>query len=135
MGQTSSMRTLDPFKALRELREAGMGSLAKIALRVTRSHTYSLWSSVLAKPGLIATGMARKRTDKVMAQFLARASMPSRADVLALSVRLTHIELALDDLAAAMEAMRASSTRPGPAAKRASANDRTLPRPTPPPEG
>ena len=134
MGATSSIPTLDLFKAVRELRDAGMESWAKIALQVTSSHAYSLLSSVLAKPGLIATGVARKKTDKAMAQLLAHANIPSRADVLALSVRLTHIEMALDDLAAAMETMRASPARPTPPAKRAAANDRAR-RPTTPTEG
>jgi hypothetical protein len=133
MGATSSIPTLDVFKAVRELRDAGMESWAKIALQVTSSHAFSLLSSVLAKPGLIATGVARKKTDKAMAQLLAHANIPSREEVLALSVRLTHIEMALDDLAAAMETMRASPVRPAPAAKRAS-NDRAR-RPTTPPEG
>src|ERR671932_225693 len=110
MGATSStpsIPTFDMFKAARELRDAGMESWAKLALQLTSSHAFSLWSSLLAKPGLIATGVARKKTDKAMAQLLAHANIPSRADVLALSVRLTHIEMALDDLAAAIETMRA----------------------------
>ena len=135
MGETTSMPSLDPFKALRELRDAGMESWAKIALQVTGSHAYSLLSSVLAKPSLIVAGIARKTTDKAMAQLLAQANMPSRDDVLALSVRLTHIEMALDDLAAAMDAMRASAARPPPAAKRASSDERAPNRPTSPPEG
>ena len=138
MGATSStpsIPTLDMFKAARELRDAGMESWAKIALQLTSSHPFSLLSSLLAKPGLIATGVARKKTDKAMAQLLAHANIPSRDDVLALSVRLTHIEMALDDLAAAMETMRASPARPVPAPKRASAGNDRARRPTTPPEG
>ena len=135
MGQTSSMPTLNPFKALRAVREAGMESWARIAIRVTSSSSYSLVSSVLAKPGLIVAGIARKKTDKAMGQFLGYANMPSRDDVLALSVRLTHIEIALDDLAAAMEAMRAKAPKPSPAAKRVPGNDRAPHRLTTPPEG
>src|SRR6266540_3656026 len=132
MGQTSSMPSLDVFKAVRQLREAGMESWARIALRVVSSHTFSRVSAVVAKPGLIATSIARKRTGKAMTQLLAHANMPSRTEVLALSVRLTHIEIALDDLAAAMEEMRSSPGRPPTAAKRAAANDRAPHRPTPP---
>jgi hypothetical protein len=135
MGQTSSIPTFDPFKALRELREAGMESWAKIALQVTSSAAYSRVSSALVRPGLIAAGVVRKETDKVMAALLAHASMPSRAEVLSLSVRLTHIEMALDDLAAAVDAMRASGVRPPPTAKGSSSSDRAPHRPTVPPEG
>lgn len=135
MGQNSRMPTSDLFKMLRELRDAGMESWARIALRVTSSHPYSRLSSVLATPGLIAAGVARKKTEEVMTQVLARASMPSRADVLSLSVRLTHIEMALDDLAAAMEAMRASPARRPAPGKRASANGRAPRRPASSREG
>ena len=79
--------------------------------------------------------MIRKETDKAMRQLLAHANMPSRADVLSLSVRLTHIEMAIDDLAAAMDAMRASPARLPPPPKRASANDRAPRRPPTTPEG
>jgi len=123
MGQTSSPATFDPFKPLRELRDAGMDSWAKIALQVTSSPGYSLVSSLLAKPTLIATGVIRKETEKTMALVLAHANMPSRSEVLALSVRLTHIELALDDLAAAVEALRAQGARPAQL-KRAAAVER-----------
>jgi hypothetical protein len=135
MGQTSSMPTLDLFKALRELRVAGMESWARIALRVASSHAYSRVSSALARPHLIAAGVARRRTDHAMAQLLAHANMPSRADVLSLSVRLTHIEMALDDLAAAVEVMRAPPGPPHPPAKRASGNHRASRRTTPRSEG
>lgn len=141
MGQTSSVPKLELSKAIRELRQAGMDSWARIALKIVSSHTFSRVSAVVAKPALIATGIARKRTGKAMTQLLAHANMPSRSEVLALSVRLTHIETAIDDLAAAVETMRTPAARPPAVAKRAAANDRAPHRttpptgPTPPPEG
>jgi hypothetical protein len=123
MGQTSSASTFDPFKAWRGVRDTGMDSWAKIAIQITSSPGYSLVSSLLAKPSLIATGVIRKEVEKTMALLLAHANMPSRSEVLALSTRLTHIEVVLDDLAAAVEALRAQTARPA-LAKRAASADR-----------
>ena len=110
------------FKVLREVRDVGMDAWAKTALTITSSAPYSLATSVLAKPGLVAAAVARRKTATAMSSILSNVNMPSRADVLALSVRLTHIETALDDLAAAVEEMRASTARRP--AKRASGNHR-----------
>lgn len=119
MGQTSSAAPVDPFKAWRALRDAGMDSWAKIALQITSSPTYSQVSAVLGKPTLIAAGVIRKEVEKGMALVLAQANMPSRTEVLALSTRMTHIEMALDDLAAAVQALAAQSqaARPVPPPK------------------
>lgn len=136
MGQTSGEPSgANLFKVLREARDVGLEAWAKIVLGVTSSRPYSQATSALAKPGLIATAMARQKTDEAMSQLLAHVNMPSRADVLSLSVRLTHIEMALDDLSATVEAMRASVARPQPAAKRASGNDQAPRRPTAATEG
>jgi hypothetical protein len=135
MGQTSDKpRILNPFQVLRGVRDAGMGSWARIMLTITSSSAYSRASSVLAKPGLVVTAVVRRRTDAAMSQILSRINMPSRTDVLSLSVRLSHIEMALDDLGAAMDDMRAAAARSPSSAKRASAST-NAPRPTAAREG
>jgi hypothetical protein len=111
-------------KTLREARDVGLDSLAKVVLSVTSSPTYARATSAIAKPGLVVAGLARRRTKKVMARVLSKINMPSRTDVLSLSTRLTHIEMTLDDLTAAVDAMRApavrtpkrAANRPGPRA-------------------
>jgi hypothetical protein len=125
------------FKALRDVRDVGIDALAKRMITITSSAPYSLASSALAKPGLVMMAVTRRKRDALMAEILARANMPSRADVLALSTRLAHIEMALDDLGAAMDAMRASaqSTQSPAPAKRAAVNSLRAARPVPPPEG
>lgn len=110
MTQTSeaSMR-VSPFQLLRMARDRGMESWARVALTVTSSGAYSRATAALAKPGLIVTALVRTKTDELMSRLLARVNMPSRGDVLALSVRLTHIELTLDDLGAAIDELRAAA--------------------------
>jgi hypothetical protein len=126
----------DVQKLVRELRDAGMESWARIALLVTSSDAYSRASALLAKPGLVATGLARIAAKKAMSEILSRANMPSRTDVLSLSVRLTHIETALDDLGAALEAVRSAAAArpapPAPPARKPVANGRSPRRPTKP---
>jgi len=117
MAQTNGVPEADPLKAWREARNAAMASWARIALQITSTDAYSRVSSLVARPSLVAAGIVRKETEKAMAMLLAHANMPSRADVLALSTRLTHIEMALDDLAAAVDELRARSAPPRPARK------------------
>jgi hypothetical protein len=121
MGQTNGVPKFDPLKSWRELREAGMDSWAKIVLDITSSPTYSQVSSAVGKPTLLVAGLVRKEVDKAMTLLLAQANMPSRKEVLALSTRLTHIEMALDDLAAAVEALAPKAKRAAPAVKLAAA--------------
>jgi hypothetical protein len=130
MQEIKPKKKLSVSKALREARDVGLDSLAKVVLAVTSSESYSRVSSTLAKPGLVLAGVARRRTDAAMSKLLAHSNMPSRTDVLTLSKRLTNIEMALDDLSAAVDTMRAPPTR----AKRAPAANRA-PRPVAAQEG
>lgn len=112
MAQTSEKAQENIFEVLRGMRDVSMDRWAKVVLAVTSSGPYSLVTSKLAKPGLFLAGVARRRTDAWMKDVLSRLNMPSRSDVLALSTRLSHIEVALDDLAAAIEQVRAGSAPP-----------------------
>src|SRR5436305_8934879 len=93
----------DVIETLRKARNQGMDAWAKAAIRFTGSEAHARTSSILSQPGLIAAALFRKSTGKAMAQLLAQLNMPSREEVLSLSQRLTHIELVLDDLGAALE--------------------------------
>jgi hypothetical protein len=136
MAQSGNAREFNVFKKLRELRDVGLDAVAKRVITITQSEPYSLASSLLAKPGLVMLAVTRRKVDKVMSEVLAHANMPSRSDVLALSTRLAHIEMALDDLGAAVDQMRganAQSTQSPSQAKRAVGIRAT--RPVPPLEG
>ena len=115
------------LQLVRAARDAGMDAWATVTLKVTSSAPYSRATAVVARPGLVATAITRRQTERLMSYLLERANMPSRADVLALSVRLTHIETALDDLGAAVDSLRAE---PRPAPRRPARNGRAAPRAT-----
>jgi len=136
MAQSSNAKEFNVFKKLRDLRDVGLDAVAKRMITITQSEPYSLASSLLAKPGLVALAVTRRKVDKVMSELLAHANMPSRSDLLALSTRLAHIEMAIDDLGAAMDQLRsanAQSTQSPSPAKRAVGIRAT--RPVPPLEG
>ncbi len=122
MAQTTEKAVrVSPFKLLRDVRDVALDAWAKVVLGVTSSGAYSRTSATLARPGLVALGLVRGRSEQVMSRLLSELNMPSRADVLSLSIRLTHIETALDDLGAAVEELRGSATR-ATAARRAFRN-------------
>jgi hypothetical protein len=136
MAQSSNAKEFNVFKKLRDLRDVGLDAVAKRMITITQSEPYSLASSLVAKPSLVVLAVTRRKVEKVMSEVLARANMPSRSDLLALSTRLAHIEMALDDLGAAMDQMRSTNAQPTQSpsqAKRAVGIRAT--RPVPPLEG
>jgi hypothetical protein len=96
----------DPIKLIREARDGGMDAWAKLMLRLTSSHEYQRVQGAISKPTLLAVALYRKAAESAMSEELAQLNMPSREDVLSLSTRLTHIEMAIDDLGAGLEQLR-----------------------------
>jgi hypothetical protein len=100
------------LKVLGERRDKLMNALAGVTLRVTSSRPYFVITSALSRPALFAMGASRKATIAATSKILAQMNMPSREDMLTLSQRLTRIEMVLDDLSAAMDAVAAASAKP-----------------------
>ena len=96
---------LELFKLARELRDTGIDGWAKLARIVTDSRAYNKLGAALGKPGLFAAALLRQPREAALSQLLARLQLPSRGDVFSISQRLTNIEMVLDDLSAAMDAM------------------------------
>jgi len=99
----------DPVKLVRDARDAGMDAWAKLMLRLTSSHEYQRMQGFISRPTLLALAMFRKASDSTMGGVLGNLNMPSREEVLQISQRLTHIEMALDDLAAGLDQLRRSA--------------------------
>jgi uncharacterized membrane protein YjjP (DUF1212 family) len=100
---------LAPVKLMRDVRDAGMDAWAKLMLRLTSSHEYQRIQGFVFKPALLAIAMFRKTSESTMGGVLGNLNMPSREEVLQISQRLTHIEMALDDLAAGLDQLRRSA--------------------------
>jgi hypothetical protein len=97
---------------VRAMRDSGLEDLAKVTLAWTSSDAYQAVNAAISKPALLTAAMVRKATEAAMADVLARFNLPSREDVLALSQRLTRIEMALDDLAAGVDQLRRGPGQP-----------------------
>ncbi len=98
------------LEKLRALRDTAMEDVAKVTLAWTSSDAYQTMNSAVSKPALLTAAVFRKASDAAMTDLLAALNVPSRADVLALSQRLTRIEMALDDLAAGLDEVRRGLT-------------------------
>jgi hypothetical protein len=121
------------FDTMRGVRDSAMEDLAKVTLAWTSSDTYQAINAAISRPALLAAGIFRKATESAMADLLARLNMPSREDVLALSQRLTRIEMVLDDLGAGMDQFqRGSSRQQRPAAREREGNGDGRPGASPP---
>jgi hypothetical protein len=96
----------DPTKMLRDFRDASMDAWAKMMLKLTYSHEYQRLQGMISKPALLGIALWRKASEQVMSSVLSQLNMPSREEVLQLSQRLTHVQMTLDDLGAAMEQLR-----------------------------
>jgi hypothetical protein len=107
----SSEKSSSFLEKVRGVRDSAMEDLAKVTLAWTSSHTFQALNAVVSKPAMLATVLMRKASESAMADLLARLHMPSREDVLALSKRLTRIEMVLDDVGAGIDQLRAGSNR------------------------
>jgi hypothetical protein len=99
------------FGRVRGVRDSAMEDLAKMTLAWTTSNAYQAINAAISRPPLLAAGIFRKATRSAMAGVLGKLNMPSREDVLALSQRLTRIEMVLDDVGAGMDQLRRGSSR------------------------
>jgi hypothetical protein len=94
------------FDRVRGVRDSAMEDVAKVTLAWTSSDAYQALNAGLSKPALLMASVFRKAVESAMADLLAKLNLPSREDVLALSQRLTRIEMTLDDVGAGMERLR-----------------------------
>jgi hypothetical protein len=118
MGEAA--KGFDPLKLVRDARDAALDASAKLVLRLTGSQEYQRVQSFVVKPTLLVVAVFRKASEGAMSELLAQLNMPSREEVLSLSQRLTHIEMTLDDVGAAVDQLRrAVAARPQRAIARA----------------
>jgi hypothetical protein len=106
-------RTPDVTTMVRETRDRVMDTWARLTLKLTSSHEYQRVQGTLLKPVLIGYTLARKASEAMMGPFLSYLNMPTREEVISIAQRLTHVEMTLDDLGAAIEQIRrATVARP-----------------------
>jgi hypothetical protein len=102
----------DPTGIFKELRDANLDSWSRMMLQLVNSDAYAKATGAALDSWLSASVPLRKVIESTMNQALANAQMPSRADVVSLAERLTHIEMRLDDLEALLEAAPRPARKP-----------------------
>jgi hypothetical protein len=108
----------DPTGMLKDMRDAGMDSWAKMMIQFVNTDAYARATGTTLDAWLSTSGPFRKAVETVMTQVLTNLNMPTRADVIGLAERLTNIEMRLDDLEAKLdEALHAARKATGPRAK------------------
>lgn len=122
-------KPVDPFEALRGMRDAYLDSMSKVMVSAVNSEEYAQATGALLDGYLTLTAPAREALDKAMLQALEQFSLPSRQQVAVLAERLTNIETRCDDMDAKLDRIieqlrsnRAAETANPSPTQRAAAN-------------
>jgi hypothetical protein len=113
-------KPVDPFEALRGVRDAYLDSMSKVMINAVNSEEYAQASGALLNGYLTLTAPARESLDKAMLQALEQFSLPSRQQVAVLAERLTNIETRCDDMDAKLDRILELSRPKQPAASESS---------------
>lgn len=113
--QPEPLNPLDPFAALRTMRDANMEAWSKMMIELVNSDAYSQMMSRWANTYFTVSQPFQQLLNTTMTRVLTQLNMPTRDDVTRLAERLTNIETRLDDLDARLDefqrAVRPASPR------------------------
>ena len=109
---TEPGKAFDFLMSVRARRDSLMEDLAKITLAVASTRTFQRFNALLSAPSLLASALLREPRQDAMSGVLEKLNMPSRQDVLALSQRLTRLEMVLDDVGAGLDQLRRTAVQP-----------------------
>ncbi len=104
----------DPLESWRQLRDNYLDSWAKAMIDVVNTDAYAKATGAMLDTYLSVSTPFRENLEKTMLQALAQLSMPSRADVISLAERLTHVELRIDDMDAKLDRIEKALIKPEP---------------------
>jgi hypothetical protein len=106
----------DPTGMLKSIRDNSMDAWSKMMIQVVNTDAYAKATAAMLDAWLGSSLPFRKALESALTQALAAANVPSRADVISMAERLTHIEMRLDDLEAkvdeALRSRRPAAARP-----------------------
>ena len=123
-------KPVDPFEAMRTMRDSYLDSLSKMMIKAVNSEEYAQATGVLLNSSLTMTAPFREALDKAIAAGLQQSSLPSRQEVAALAERFTNIELRLDDMDAKLDRIAGlffAAQAAGDSGSRGAAADSKLP--------
>jgi hypothetical protein len=112
--QNDTFNPFDPTGMFKGLRDAHLDAWSKVMTQLVNSDAYSQATGTMLDAWLTTSTPFRKLLEKTMTQVLTNLNLPTRADVIGLAERLTHIEMRLDDLEARLEEGQRPARKGGP---------------------
>jgi len=93
----------DPFAGMIQFYENWSRSWAQAMSEAVSNKSVAESIGQQMESSMETLAMARKQVNELMEQYLQQMSLPSRAEVIGLAERLTHVEMKLDDLDAKLD--------------------------------
>ena len=114
MSQTNeTFNPFDPTGMFKTMRDTNMEAWSKMMIQLVNSDPYAQATGTMLDSWLTTSVPFRKALEMVMTQVLGQLNLPTRAEVISLAERLTHIEMLLDDLDAKLEESRRPARKAG----------------------
>ena len=99
----NSTKAFDPMEPWREMRNTYLDAWAKSMVEAVNSDAYAQATGAMLDTYLTVSKPFREAVETAMLKTLEQLAMPTRADVISLAERMTHIEMRLDDLDAKLD--------------------------------
>jgi hypothetical protein len=100
---TRDRKPFDPLDPWRGVRDVYMDTWAKTMVETVNTEAYAQATGTMLDTYLAVSAPFHEALEKAMLKTLEQLAMPSRADVLSIAERMTHIEMRLDDLDAKLD--------------------------------
>lgn len=101
----------DPLGFWRTTQNASMEAWSKAMIELVNTDAYAEATGHVLDSYLAVSVPMRKVVEQAMTQVLRQVNMPTRAEVLSISERMTNIEMRLDDLDARFDDMQRMLTQ------------------------
>ncbi|MAT72432.1 MAG: hypothetical protein CMJ58_23250 [Planctomycetaceae bacterium] len=98
MSEKTTFDPFDPTGMIKTMRDKGMEAWAKAMTEAVNTDAYSEATGQMLDTWLKTSGPFREMMQKLVAQSMAEANLPSREDITRLAERFTNLEMRLDDL-------------------------------------
>lgn len=95
------------------MRDAYLDSWSKSMVEMVNTEAYAQATGAMLDTYLTVSTPFREAVEKAMLKTLEQLAMPSRAEVISIAERMTHIEMRLDDLDAKLDEMHRVITKLG----------------------
>jgi hypothetical protein len=101
----------DPLGFWRTTQNASLDAWSKAMIELVNTDAYADATGRMLDSYLTVSAPMRKAVEQAMTQVLGQINMPTRAEVLSISERMTNIEMRLDDLDARFDEMQRMLTQ------------------------